>query len=527
MFTSRLTLLRNNVFVKTGMNVAQNNRPLLQQTGPANCQQKIKQPTAGILIIGDEILKAQTRDTNSHYLCKRLFDFGIRVEKVSVLKDDVDVIANEVSSFSSLYTYVITSGGIGPTHDDVTFEGVARAFGDELILHPELADICKKIFKTDDPGSPAMRLATIPSTARLNYGFDRQKGLPSRYPVVSVRNVFVFPGVPSLLERNFDMLAQDMFNGSGHRFEVSEMYLSCDEVKFAPVLNQAVDKFKDDVVFGSYPEYFHSYYKVRLTLQADKAETLHDAEAFLKAALPQECLVDFDQAPTNDAATKISRLVESTSPLAKQVSRARKEVDACLAQYSLDEICVSFNGGKDCTALLHLVHAAAADKGLLAPDTKLTAFYVKEAKPFPQVEEFMKEAAIRYNLNVMTYSGCIREALAKFKADFPKVKVILMGQRSTDPRGVGLRHWTPTDADWPAMMRVCPILEWSYSDVWAFIRSLYVPYCKLYDRGYTSLGSMDVTLPNPELEETDRLGRVVYRPAHTLANQNTERIGRR
>ena len=80
-------------------------------------------PTAGIIIIGDEILKGQTKDTNTHFLTKRLKELGVKVRRVSVIPDDIDIIADEVRKFSSEYRYVFTSGGVGPTHDDMTFDG--------------------------------------------------------------------------------------------------------------------------------------------------------------------------------------------------------------------------------------------------------------------------------------------------------------------------------------------------------------------------------------------------------------------
>ena len=83
----------------------------------------ISPPTAGIIIIGDEILKGQTSDTNTHFLTRRLKGLGVSVRRVSVIPDELDTIAEEVRKFSKEYRYVFTSGGVGPTHDDITFEG--------------------------------------------------------------------------------------------------------------------------------------------------------------------------------------------------------------------------------------------------------------------------------------------------------------------------------------------------------------------------------------------------------------------
>ena len=88
----------------------------------------LAKPTAGIIIIGDEILKGQTQDTNTHFLAKNLKTCGFKLERVVVISDDIDIIAEEVKQFSDNFDYVLTSGGVGPTHDDVTYEGVAKGF---------------------------------------------------------------------------------------------------------------------------------------------------------------------------------------------------------------------------------------------------------------------------------------------------------------------------------------------------------------------------------------------------------------
>ncbi|XP_033102652.1 FAD synthase-like [Anneissia japonica] len=119
-------------------------------------------PTAGIIIIGDEILKGHVQDTNSHYLCNELFQMGIKVEKITVVGDDLHSVANEIASFSSQYTHVLTSGGIGPTHDDITFKSVAMAFDESLELNDELVALCKQFFGAEHSlDSPQMKMAFV------------------------------------------------------------------------------------------------------------------------------------------------------------------------------------------------------------------------------------------------------------------------------------------------------------------------------------------------------------------------------
>ncbi|TPP67548.1 Molybdopterin-binding protein [Fasciola gigantica] len=102
-----------------------------------------------------------------------------------------------------------------------------------------------------------------------------------------------------------------------------------------------------------------------------------------------------------------------------------------------------------------------------------------------------------------------------------------MGTRITDPRAAHLTPMAMTDSDWPQLMRVNPLLHWTYSDVWNFLRSLSIPYCSLYDVGYTSIGSMEDTHPNPSLRYVTDSGLTEYHPAYILSDFHLERSGRR
>lgn len=100
-----------------------------------------------ILVIGDEILKGTTRDSNSNFMCQRLYNRGVVVKKISVVSDEINSIANEVKKFSQQFDVVFTTGGIGPTHDDRTFAAIAKAFDDKLVLNVELLEVVNCFLK--------------------------------------------------------------------------------------------------------------------------------------------------------------------------------------------------------------------------------------------------------------------------------------------------------------------------------------------------------------------------------------------
>lgn len=131
------------------------------------------------------ISQGHTVDTNSTFLTRALRKLGVSVQRITVIPDIQEVIAKEVALLSPQYTHLITSGGIGPTHDDVTFESIAMAFQEELHPHPELTRLVEEFFGVEDKNSAAMKLAMVPRSAKLNYGTDPQTGQSLRYPLVS------------------------------------------------------------------------------------------------------------------------------------------------------------------------------------------------------------------------------------------------------------------------------------------------------------------------------------------------------
>lgn len=156
--------------------------------------------------------------------------------------------------------------------------------------------------------------------------------------------------------------------------------------------------------------------------------------------------------------------------------------------------------------------------------SKVPSLYIETNNPFTEIEKFVDSSARLYHLDLYKAKGPMKQGLAQFLLNNPKIKAILIGTRRTDPHGGGLSSFTPTSEDWPKAMRVYPILDWDYKTVWSLLRTLNVPYCSLYDQGYTSLGDRNNTLPNPLLRN-DSLA-CGYEPAWKLQNESSEREGR-
>ena len=243
---------------------------------------------AGIVIIGDEILKGHTRDTNSSFLLSHLWSLGVKVRKVSTISDDIDQIAEEIKHFSSKFSIVLTSGGIGPTHDDVTIAGIAKAFGEPLEYNSTMADILTQLCALENisMNESIMKMAMLPKSAILKFpSLEDNENNKIVFPLIIVHNVYVFPGVPEYLEKSF-MRYSYLFHEPDCKFYLYKLYVSMSESKIAKALTEVDSTFSDNVHLGSYPCFDEKRYKVKLTLESGDLQILEAAYELLLKRLP-------------------------------------------------------------------------------------------------------------------------------------------------------------------------------------------------------------------------------------------------
>lgn len=228
--------------------------------------------TAGIIIIGDEILSGMVQDSNSPFMLKELRRMGIDARRISVINDDIDAIAAEVALFSARFDLVFTSGGIGPTHDDVTIYGMAKAFGAQVVFDEHLREFLERVFGPDL--TPAqLRMAEVPEGAETIR--DETIGLP----LIHFRNIYILPGVPEYLRQKFNLIAKMLFSGGPP--PVKKIFITEYESKITPLLNAVVAGHKN-VKVGSYPAVESRDYKVMITMESRDEEQLNAAvRAFL------------------------------------------------------------------------------------------------------------------------------------------------------------------------------------------------------------------------------------------------------
>jgi len=236
--------------------------------------------TAGIILVGNEILSGKVEDANAVYLCRELRALGVEVRRIAVIPDEVQLIADEVATFSRDYDVVFTSGGVGPTHDDVTIEGVARAMMVPVTRHPLLVELLERYYR-GTVTEAALRMAEIPQGAEL------VGGETVRFPTVMMRNVYVLPGVPEIFRAKFEALRERFRDAPIH---LKNVFVSIGEGTLADYLNRLLGDFPL-LQLGSYPEFSNPEYKVKVTLESRDRGYLEQALTEFLTRLPDGAVV--------------------------------------------------------------------------------------------------------------------------------------------------------------------------------------------------------------------------------------------
>ena len=231
---------------------------------------------ATVLLIGNELLSGKVREANLVELARTLRDLGVKLERVVMVSDNVDAIANELSSLRDHYDIVFTSGGVGPTHDDVTMAAVARAFGVSTRVDPTLEGMIRQACGTRFRPHH-LRMAQIPAGATLATSEDRT------WPAVVMRNVWVLPGLPEVFRTKLGIIRAHLRGPDPYLSRA--VFARLDETDLLPMLDTVV-RNHPDVEIGSYPKWRDPAYKTKVTFDARDQGRLNAAVDSFLGLLP-------------------------------------------------------------------------------------------------------------------------------------------------------------------------------------------------------------------------------------------------
>jgi molybdenum cofactor synthesis domain-containing protein len=207
----------------------------------------MSEKTAAILAIGDELLSGRTRDANLHFLAGWLTERAVNLREARIVPDDFDAIAGALNALRAKYDYVFTSGGIGPTHDDITVDAIARALGVDVIVHPEAKRMIVDWYKArgEDVTDARLRMARTPDGAELI------KNAASGAPGVRIGNIFVLAGVPRIFQTMLDAIEPEI-EGGDRIFSKAVTVRNLPESTLAAQLLK-IQTAENGVSIGSYP----------------------------------------------------------------------------------------------------------------------------------------------------------------------------------------------------------------------------------------------------------------------------------
>lgn len=223
--------------------------------------------TAAALIIGNELLSGKIQEENLIALARMLRGLGVQLTRAMIVSDDVDGIAEDVRALRQRADVVFTSGGVGPTHDDVTIEAVAKAFGVSVVRDPKLEQMIRDRYGASCTEAH-LQMARVPEGARLVSAVDIQ------WPTTLVGNVFVLPGVPEIFRMKLDAVRAHL-RGSAP-FVSRAVFLKSEEASIKPLLDRVVARHAE-VEVGSYPKWFDAAYSTKVTFDSRDAAAVERA----------------------------------------------------------------------------------------------------------------------------------------------------------------------------------------------------------------------------------------------------------
>jgi molybdenum cofactor synthesis domain-containing protein len=223
--------------------------------------------SAAALVIGNELLSGKVLDANVHALARSLRALGIRLSRVVMLPDEIGILAEEVRRLSADFDVVFTSGGVGPTHDDVTVEAVARAFGAEVVLDPTLSELMRGVYG-ERLTEAHLLMARVPVGAVLC-------GSPEvEWPTTVMNNVWILPGIPDLFK--LKLLTVRAWLRGPTSFVTRALFSRMEEPLLKPLLDAVVLRHPL-VEIGSYPKWFDPTYRTQITFDAESKEAAQAA----------------------------------------------------------------------------------------------------------------------------------------------------------------------------------------------------------------------------------------------------------
>ena len=238
--------------------------------------------TAALLVIGDEILSGRTKDKNIGYIAEYLTNIGIDLKEVRVVPDEMEEIVEAVNRLRARYTYLFTTGGIGPTHDDITADAVSQALGVPLYEDPRIIAAMLERLKPEDLNEARRRMARIP------VGAEHVVNPISKVPGFKIENVIVMAGVPSIMQAMMDDVAPRLTTGARMMMETVEA-TGIPEGTYATALSE-IAKAHPDTIIGSYPQFHEGRFRNQIVVRSKDGAALQAAlvavDAMLKTMTP-------------------------------------------------------------------------------------------------------------------------------------------------------------------------------------------------------------------------------------------------